>query len=118
MAALFWLTLGFMVYVVLAAEDVARGTLISACINPVVAACVWGNTRQRTQAGVDGLRIVGPLKSRRIRWSDVAEVTTPRTRWREHWVQVDLTDGTSVHPIGVPVSAVEELEAMRQRAHS
>lgn len=113
----FWAAVGLLVSVLLA-DDVRWQTLVSAVINPLVALGAWTTMRQRTQADGNGLRLVGPVRSRRISWSEVCEVTTTRARWGEHTLRVDLTDGTSVHPVGVPASVVHELETMRRRAGS
>ena len=116
-AVFFWVTLCFLAYVV-AADDVPRSMLISASINPLVAAGAWANLRQRTHADAGGLRLVGLLRTRRIGWPEVAAVTTDRTRWREEYLRVELTDGTVVRPVGVPASAAEELETMRVRSRA
>lgn len=111
----FWSTVAFLV-LLLTTEREVTGTLIAACLNPLVVAGAWLNIRRRTEAHAHGLRIVDQLTSRRIAWSEVAAVTTPHTRWGEAWVQLELTDGTSLQPVGVPASAAADLEQLRTRA--
>lgn len=109
----FALTLFLLGYLVLVSEDVPTGTMISAVINPVVAASLWTTVRQRTLAGPDGLTVVRALRTRSLPWEEVSWIGGGSTgRWPIQ-ARAGLADGSTVSLGGVRTSDVKELESLR-----
>lgn len=95
----------------LVTDDTTRGLLIAAVAQSAAAAILWVNVRRRTTVGEQGLHIVEGLRSRSIPWPEVERVSLNRARWGEEWLCIDLVDGSSITPPGVPVSVADELRA-------
>ncbi|MBW8172224.1 hypothetical protein K0651_04070 [Ornithinimicrobium sp. Arc0846-15] len=112
--AVAFLWLAFLVFVlVFVADDVPWGMMVSAIINPIVAACVWTTVRQRTHGDINGLVIAGPLQSRHIGWAEVASTEAPASRWETPQVQAKLVDGTAVALPDASVLDASDLESMK-----
>lgn len=109
----FVLTLFFLGYLLLLSDDVPTGTMISAVINPVVAATMWTAVRQRTHAGSEGLTVVGALRTRSLPWEEVSCIASSGTGRLPIQARAGLADGSTVSLGGVRSSDVKELESLR-----
>lgn len=100
----------------LVAEDLGGQRMLIAAVHVLVLLSLWSAGRRRTTVSAEGLRVVDAVRSRTIPWTDVRKVAVDRARWGEESLRVELVDGLSVVPLGVPARAAEDLRRRHQLA--
>ncbi len=93
-------------------EDLHWGARLSAVSNFIAGLCFVVMARNGSSADVDGIEVT-QLRTRRLPWATVAELSPNAPgRWATT-VQARLTDGTTVPLPGVPAADLPRLEELR-----